>query len=62
VIVNDKLGAMWNEAVMAYFKVLPQIYLETLKETRKVSIRIPVAGIRIKIRTRNLPNTKQECR
>jgi hypothetical protein len=35
VAVNDEVGSMWKEAVVAYFKVLPSIYLEKLEECEK---------------------------
>jgi len=34
-ILNDKLGKMLKEVVIAYFKLLPQICMEGLRETIK---------------------------
>jgi hypothetical protein len=56
--VNNKLRKIWDEAVAPQFEVWSWSFLEGLSKTMKTSVRI--AGLRAKIWTWDLPNTKQE--
>jgi hypothetical protein len=45
---NNKLGRMWKNAIMAYFKILSQYLPEKLKKTPKTSV-MTISGMRTKL-------------
>jgi hypothetical protein len=56
-MTKNELERMWKEAVMANFKVYPNIYLKILRKTTDI---VRMAGIVTDIRTGNLPNISQK--
>jgi hypothetical protein len=55
---NDAVEGMWKEVVMAWFKVLSDIFLEGLRKSRKP---VMIVGFMVKIQTGHLLNTSQKC-
>jgi hypothetical protein len=49
--MNDKLGRIWKEAVVAEVRYYPNIFQEGLRETS-----VETADIAAEIRTENIPN------
>jgi len=55
-IVNDELGRLWKEAVVAHY---PTIFREGLG---RITENLRTAGLRADILTRDLPNTKHSIK
>jgi hypothetical protein len=57
-IIDEELGGMWKEAVMALLRYYTGICLGDLGKLRKISVRI--AGVPTEIRTEHFPSTSLE--
>jgi hypothetical protein len=58
--VTDELEGIWKEVVVANFKVLSH-YLPCGTEENHNTPSVMIAGLRVEIWARDLPNIKQEC-